>query len=60
MLKHTDNAAQNNKFRLKDEFVELVRARRDAGAIFVSLAELEASRTKQLAVPASKHGHAPA
>lgn len=55
MVKYADTLAQYNNFKLKDEFIELIRARRDSSSVFISVTELEASRTRQSAIPASKH-----
>jgi hypothetical protein len=55
MLPKPSTGAQGDYFALKNEAVDLVPAARRAERAFVSLADLEAIRTKTAAVPASKH-----
>jgi hypothetical protein len=53
-LDHSPVSADN--FQLKSDFIELISRKRDFRPVFIDIAELEESRTKRFAVPASRHG----
>lgn len=55
MLKPASVSGQTNNFNLKHKDAELIHVVRCIDVAVLSVAELEAMRTRQLAVPASKH-----
>jgi hypothetical protein len=56
MREAISTAVQSSNFGLKNEFVELVSSEAAPLHVSMSVAELEAMRTLQAAVPASKNG----
>lgn len=55
MQTEVQTLTQSSNFNLKNEVVELVRARGKAERTFVAIEDLEAMRTNRPAIPASKH-----